>query len=311
MRNRSKKSTRATESDAKLALKWACDARTIRRWRKARAPFSNPTAMRTWLASRKNIPAGTAALLEATRQTESAAVATQDPARADGAAGAAGALRRLERAEVRSYAAFRKASESGDAVSIKAARETWLKVSESMRRYDLAVEMNRRAVELVPKKLVVDAVRKFAAGLRFAHRGFESCAQLVVGLNDPAAVWSVLAKPADEFMPAALASLEHSGCPEWLLTAFAEGAQAFPGDTAHSRELAETIRALVAGYGAQARELYDLRTATEAKWRSCTDPETRARIWHEELNPLLGGKIPEALAGQLPAPSEQRTGRAA
>ena len=300
---KTKKIARAVESDAKLAAKWACDARTVRRWRKARAPFSNPAAMRTWLASRKNIPAGTAALLEATRQTESAAVATQGSARADGAAGAAGALRRLERAEVRSYAAFRKASESGDAVSIKAARETWLKVSESMRRYDLAVEMNRRAVELVPKKLVVDAVRKFAAGLRFAHRGFESCAQLVVGLNDPAAVWSVLAKPADEFMPAALASLEHSGCPAWLLEAFAEGAKAFPADTEHARELAACIPGIVTAYGCQARQLYDARVAAEKRWRECSEPTERSRIWHDELAPLLAGRLPEDPAS-APAPQE-------
>jgi hypothetical protein len=308
MRNRSKNRAVTAGIDVKLAAKWACDERTIRRWRKDGAPLGRPAAMRVWLACRKNLPPGTAGLL-----TEHRRVTTAKDLAGDGGLdkGAASALRRLEIMEAKTYRALERAMERGDAIEVKATRESWLRVSESLRRYDLAIEANRRGVDLVPKKLVVDAARKCAAGLRFAHRGFESCAQLVVGLNDPAAVWSVLAKPADEFMPAALASLEHSGCPEWLLTAFAEGAQAFPGDTAHSRELAETIRALVAGYGAQARELYDLRTATEAKWRSCTDPETRARIWHEELNPLLGGKIPEALAGQLPAPSEQRTGRAA
>ena len=36
----------------------------------------------------------------------------------------------------------------------------------------------------------------------------------------------------------------------------------------------------------QQRRLFDLRVSAEAKWRSCTDPVEKARLWHEELNPL-------------------------
>src|SRR5882724_8863405 len=89
--------------DDRLAAKWGCDCRTIRRWRKAGAPFSNPKRLREWLSSRKHLPAGTAALLETTRAAEASAFKQEPPL----PEGAAGALQRLEQAEARAFAAFK------------------------------------------------------------------------------------------------------------------------------------------------------------------------------------------------------------
>jgi hypothetical protein len=275
-------------NEKKLAEKWACDERTVRRWRKDGAPLGKP-AMRNWLAGRKHLPPGTAALVSEYRR----ATMAKDLAGDGGLVkGAASALRRLEVMETKTYRALEKAMERGDAIEVKANRESWLRVSESLRRYDLAVEANRRAEELVPRKMVVEAVRKFAMGLRFSHRGFESCVHSLVGLKDPQAIWSVLSKPVAEFMPAAVATLQTANIPGWILTAFEQGAEAFPADAAHARELAECIRGIVASYGVKARELYDLRTAAESKWRAMTDAAERTAFWHSTLAPLLAGQIP-------------------
>src|SRR5262245_20658963 len=118
------KSTRL--EDEKLALKWACDPRSIRRWRKARAPLNSQKRMRTWLAGRKHLPPGTVALLDSLRASERADTTPEDnKAQTEGAAGA---LRRLEQAEASAYASFKKATASGDDVAIKTSRENWLKI---------------------------------------------------------------------------------------------------------------------------------------------------------------------------------------
>jgi hypothetical protein len=142
------------KTDKQLSEKWACDERTIRRWRKAGAPLDDDKRLRVWLCGQKHVPSGTQALLEATRTTERAASATQDAKPQP--EGAANALRRLEQAEARAYNDFKQASASGDAVRIRASRENWLKISETLRRFDLAIEQARRdAGDLVPKEDVL------------------------------------------------------------------------------------------------------------------------------------------------------------
>src|SRR5215831_16894030 len=99
-----KKSTK----DSRLASKYRCDERTIRRWRRDGAPFDKPAEMRAWLATRKNIPPGTAALLEESRREAmkpAATAAVGTPPRL----GVGPALSRLEAAEARAHAAFVKA----------------------------------------------------------------------------------------------------------------------------------------------------------------------------------------------------------
>lgn len=280
------------KKDQKLAQKWACNQRTIRRWRNDGAPLDKPAAMRVWLASRKSIPPGTAQIVARLRSKTS----LKDLTVADGelVKGAASALRRLETMEARTYRALERAMERGDAVEVKSARESWLRVSESLRRYDLAVESNRRAEELVPKKAAVQAAKGFAQGLRFAHKGFEGCVFSLSGLKSPEQIWQVLRAPTEEFLPAAVAWLRQTAkdVPVWLIDAIAEGAEVHPGEIEHGKALAEFLRAIVATRGAEARQLFDLRTAAEEKWRSTTDPAERSRIWFNELDPLLRGQMP-------------------
>ena len=64
--------------------------------------------------------------------------------------GVAETLRRLESAEATAYERWQQAVESGDPVRIKVERENWLRIGDSLRRYDLAVEAARR--ERVPSR---------------------------------------------------------------------------------------------------------------------------------------------------------------
>ncbi len=283
------------KSDVKLAAKWGCDARTIRRWRVAGAPLTDAAAMRHWLACRKHLPAGTARLLTEQRAKRTAKVLSSDlsrPVNGNGT-GAAEALRRLESFELRAFSVLETAMSGGDALEIRSARESWLRVGDALRRYDLAVETTRRATELVAGSGVERAIRIFAVGLRAAFGGFENVAPHVVGLTTAEDVWTVLKSPGREFLPAAVASLQAYEVPEWLVKAFAEGVEVFPGDGEHAKALAEVIRQTVAAYGVQARELFDARVQAEKRWHDASDPAERAQIWHEQLAPLLRGETPD------------------
>src|SRR5215472_16368594 len=115
-----------TTSDKKLAEKYHCDERTVRRWRKDGAPLSEPAEMPAWLLSRRSIPSGTAALLEGKETKTVSNIASQDTGDDSARTGAAGALRRLESAERTTYKILQAALKSGSAASIKVARENWL-----------------------------------------------------------------------------------------------------------------------------------------------------------------------------------------
>ncbi len=85
--------------------------------------------------------------------------------------GAARALERLEAEEAALYCAYKSARASGDVLSAKLSRDSWLKVSESLRKYDLMVVASRRGEgELVPRKAVEAWLGNLASWLHFALR---------------------------------------------------------------------------------------------------------------------------------------------
>ena len=66
--------------------------------------------------------------------------------------GAASALERLEHEEAALFTAYATAKETGDALEARIARDSWLKTSESLRKFDLLLEAARRETgELVPR----------------------------------------------------------------------------------------------------------------------------------------------------------------
>ena len=157
-----------TPSDAKLASKWGCDTRTIRRWRKGGAPLGDVKEMHVWLATRKSLPPGTAAILASrSARVLSAAASAVDTE----TSGAASALRRLETAERACYRMLQSALKSGSPPAIKASRENWLAVGNQLRQYDRQIERDQRdAGELIPRAEVEKHVGHFAFWMRMACR---------------------------------------------------------------------------------------------------------------------------------------------
>jgi hypothetical protein len=209
--------TRTTD-DANLARKWACDERTIRRWRKDLAPLRDAAKMRAWLAGRKNIPLGTTALLEGLRATETATSAKQD---APLATGAAAALSRLESAEAKAFSAFVRATESGDMFAIKASRENWLKISENLRRFDLAIEEQRRdSGQLIVRSEVETALKRFGWCLRTsAETVTPHLAMQLMGETDPIRARTLIRKCNYDMSIISYSCLSAMGVPEWIRTA--------------------------------------------------------------------------------------------
>jgi hypothetical protein len=158
-----------TLSDSKLALRWGCDVRTIRRWRKAGAPLASAKKLAVWLTARKNLPPGTEAILsgQAAKVMGKASASSES----EGNTGAAGALRRLESAERVTYKMLQTALKSGSAPAIKTARENWLAIGNQLRQYDLAVARDRRdSGELIPRSEMELAAEGFMYWLRMAAR---------------------------------------------------------------------------------------------------------------------------------------------
>jgi hypothetical protein len=208
--------------DEKLALKWACDCRTIRRWRKAKAPFTSEKRMRSWLAGRQHLPPGTVALLESLRASERAT----DPAviRAPHREGAAGALKRLEEAEAEAYATFNRATASGDDVAIKAARENWLRISESLRRFDLAIEQNRRdSGELILRSEVEHALQQVGWCMRTASRQVtDSMGMSLVGELDVHKIRICIERAGYSVAIASYSCAAACGAPAWVIKALSQ-----------------------------------------------------------------------------------------
>ena len=74
--------------------------------------------------------------------------------------GASAALTRLESEEARLFGLLKEAETGGDPMEVKAARDAWLKVSESLRRFDLIVEAAKRELgETVPRAHVEDLLQ--------------------------------------------------------------------------------------------------------------------------------------------------------
>ena len=241
----------------------AQDERTVRRWKKDGAPLGDDEAMRAWLRAKVRIPYATSVFLQGGNQSQvDAAVANSigkprcvhlpkerirpvspvvvqtglqtglpKPQAPDSDAdtevrGAAASLKRLEAAENEAYKMWQSALFSGELISqevIDDHRNAWLKLSEQLRKVDLAIEADRRASgSLVPREVL----ETYAAGLVVNLFGslkasLESLEPKLAGLPTPQAV-SQIWRPA--YDKAVLQAVENSsrpykgqGPPGWLL----------------------------------------------------------------------------------------------
>jgi hypothetical protein len=209
-----------TKSDKQLALVWACDERTIRRWRKAGAPLDDPKRMRSWLAGQKKIPSGTAAVLKKIRSGETVESAAQPQKLAEGPVAA---LKRLGEMEARAFTDLQRALASGDPIEIKLARENWLKILESQRRVDLAIEQNRRdAGELIPREQVLFYAKSYHRAIYEMTLDFENLVPALIGVSKPDDIFKILGEFKRTLYSAIHAYFtrhQAEAIPKWLMSA--------------------------------------------------------------------------------------------
>ena len=142
---------------SRLAEKHRVSRRTATAWKSQGAPIHDDKKLLAWLASRKHIAPGVRKNNASRTKLKSTAAKT------DGIAGAAQALKRLETAELSAFNRMELAVEAGDdAVVVADLRKAWLTISESLRKFDLLVEQNRReAGDLIPRDKLEEAIRAF------------------------------------------------------------------------------------------------------------------------------------------------------
>lgn len=214
------------KTDKRLVIDWACDERTIRNWRKAGAPLEDPKRMRAWLASRKHIPPGTATLLNEVKKRATVESAAQPQKLAEGPVAA---LKRLGEMEARAYTDLQRALSNGDPIEVKLARENWLKISESQRRADLAIEQSRRdAGELIPREKMLKLCHDFHNALYEMRFVFQDIVPSLQGLANPDEIWRVLQSVNSELRKSILNYFvrprnAEAEIPKWMLKAVAFG----------------------------------------------------------------------------------------
>lgn len=161
---------------------WGVKIRTLFRWKGDGAPLDNYDDMLAWLSTRKNLPRSVLEKIKLPAQENVSSPVVV------GVAGAAAALKRLEATELQAFGRMQTALARGNPLEIREARESWLKISESLRRYDLMIEANRRdAGELVP----VTEIDKFI-------RSFCSYMQVVLTYRAESLVNEIMGKPEME-----------------------------------------------------------------------------------------------------------------
>ena len=178
-----------------LAKKMGVSRQSVHTWKNEGAPLHDEKKLRSWLAARKNIAKGvikTSAALPAKAGKKLAA--------SQGTAGAAEALKRLEQAELQAFERLQAAIGSGeDAVAQNELRKSWLSISESLRKFDLLVEANRReAGELVPREELEKTINSFLTAAWLASRmQVDSLVNQLVGKSEPWELGEILTRAAD------------------------------------------------------------------------------------------------------------------
>lgn len=157
-----------------LAEHYGVSTSAVTRWRKEGVDVDDEKAVSLFRANMKKKGAPSKGDFLPSKKKMTVPVVTPQSEES----GAAAALQRLEHAERSAYGDFVAAIQEGLANEIKIAREGWLKISESLRKYDIMVDQARREKgALLPKDEVERILKAQAYYLRLAGR------QLVTGIS--------------------------------------------------------------------------------------------------------------------------------
>lgn len=228
-----------------LATIYACSERSIRNYRAEGAPLHDPAAMFEWWASRKNLPKGAAAKglsaiqaaftdvvgpAPASKPVSAPSGSVELPATSlaeDVPAGAAHELRWLEKLAVEARRNLIHARGGGDPVAMKQTLDAYLKITESLRKFDNQVAAERRdAGEMVARAQIEFVLRGVIVWTRRGIEDFinEACLR-VAECEKPEDVYTIIAEPLrrslDAAVDASARSMNHT--PAWVCNAMKEG----------------------------------------------------------------------------------------
>jgi hypothetical protein len=211
--------TEYPKTDKERSEFWGVKIRTMFRWKGDGAPLDDYEQMLAWLSTRKNLPRSVLERIQIPAPKNASSHVS------GGTAGAASALKRLEAAELQAFERLQAGLARGNPLEIREARESWLKISESLRRYDLMIEANRRdAGELVPVSEVQTFISYFITYFAVVTTGqAESITNDLIGRSEPLQVYDRLRHWFDEaIVTAVFGYLKGRKSPDQRLVAYAE-----------------------------------------------------------------------------------------
>ena len=225
---------------------YACSERSIRNYQRDGAPLDDPASMFAWWSSRKNLPKGAAAKgLDAIQEafaavagtaTSPAAAAPDEAADSTATgtmnipgelpAGAEHELRWLADLAVEARRNLIRAHKSGNALTQKQALDSYLKITEGLRKFDNQVAADRRdGGEVVTRAQVEQSITALTVWLRRGVENFINGACLQIAECDkPQDVYKVAADPLRQSLRGAVDAVCGDGkIPAWMKAAFEAG----------------------------------------------------------------------------------------
>ena len=233
-----KKTTSLPHSFSHYGEAYSVCKATIKRWHDKGIDVTDPKAVSKYRAQKNHGGARSRG-----ENKVEAAVLTQKLGATTKELGAAAALERLEEAERSAYEHWELAMVGGDPFTVKVARESWLKMTESLRRYDASIEEARRQAGATLAKEEAERILKaLAYFMRMAGR------QLIIGEvkgfcaeEDPAVLCHDLESLLGEQIMLAVASLVATSegklqVPKWVADALNDDLAAFFSDAQYQME---------------------------------------------------------------------------
>lgn len=224
-----------------MAVEYGVNARTIRNWKSEGAPLHDARRLAVWLSSRRNLPPG----LKVPTKTAPQAAAEPSGERAE-TQGAAAALVRLQGEEVAAYSRLQLALDGDDALGIRLSRENWLKILESLRRYEAAVSADARQRNLlVPKGEIENAIARLAYGSRIVSEAMlPELVTTIQGEGDPIRARQIARRCLWHAITATGGHAILAAVPRWILQAFSRDSAAYlTGDQiAEMERFAEALK---------------------------------------------------------------------
>lgn len=140
--------------------------------------------------------------------------------------------------------------------------------------------------ELIPRQLVEELLWNFGGILRGALHGFEDCGQAVFNAQNPDEVRVVMGRAFQELTFASMVALRSSKelkIPDWMLKSFCNATRTAPWAEESYVTMAAFAAEYIKQHGQQNREEFLKQLDAKERWRACTDPVEKERIWHEEV----------------------------